>query len=245
MKRLIAALACRATSSRLYGKPLQSLVTGRTILDQILDTIECLPVIECIVLGVSEGLENSAFVDIAKRRHIDYIVGDETDVLGRLIKCGRLVGATDIFRVTTECPFLYFQAVEGAWRDHVERGNDVTVVDGVPLGTAFEIYSLDALVTSHVRGDERHQSEYCSLYIREHRSDFQVEVIQPEQACARMDIRLTVDYPEDLVICRRVYENFEDRAPLIPLGEIIAFLDDNPSLKELVAPYSTAHPLWL
>ena len=37
MRRLVAALACRVQGQRLYGKPLQNLAAGKTILDQILD----------------------------------------------------------------------------------------------------------------------------------------------------------------------------------------------------------------
>ena len=62
--------------------------------------------------------------------------------------------------------------------------------------------------------------------------------------CARPDIRLTVDYPEDLVLCRRVFEQFRDKAPLIPLADIIGFLDGSPHLRDLVAPYVDTKRLW-
>ena len=32
-----------------------------------------------------------------------------------------------------------------------------------------------------------------------------------------MDLRLTVDYPEDLVLCRKIYQALIDNGPLIPL----------------------------
>ena len=101
-KKLVAALACRVGGSRLYGKPLQRLVGEATILDQILDTIQKLPFIETSVLGISEGQENLVFVDVAKKRGIPYIFGDQKDVLKRLILCGRIADATDVFRITTE-----------------------------------------------------------------------------------------------------------------------------------------------
>ncbi|MBI4617571.1 MAG: acylneuraminate cytidylyltransferase [Planctomycetes bacterium] len=243
-RKLIAALACRVQGERLYGKPVQNLVKGKTILDQILDTVERLPGIETSVLGISEGIENQVFVKIAKRRGIPYIFGDEIDVLSRLIQCAHITAATDVYRVTTECPFTHFEPFERAWSSHVEKGNDVTVCDGVPEGTAFEIYRLQALLTSHERGTQHHRSEGCSRYVREHLGEFQVEVISPEPACARSDLRLTVDYPEDLALCRRVYEHFREQAPLIPLREIVQFLDARPELKALVASYVDTRRIW-
>lgn len=243
MRRLAAALACRVQGKRLYGKPLQNLAPDRTILAQILDTMDRLPEIEVSVLGIAEGSGNRPFVEIAQARGIPHIIGDETDVLMRLIQCGRAVNATDVFRITTECPFLYFEPVAQAWRRHVENDNDVTATDGLPEGTHFEIYKLSALETSHARGDAYHRSEGCSRYIRQHRQDFRVETIDPPAILARMDLRLTVDYPEDLVLCRAVYQALAAKAPLIPLADIIAFVDANPKLKELVAPY--VHPMLL
>ena len=136
-RRLVAALACRVQGKRLYGKPLQNLAPDRTILNQILDTMERLPAIETSVLGIAVGVENQPFVEIAKARGIGHIIGDEIDVLMRLIQCGRSAKATDVFRITTECPFLYFELVAEAWRRHVEHDNDVTATDGLPEGTHF------------------------------------------------------------------------------------------------------------
>lgn len=244
MRRLVAALACRAGGSRLYGKPLQNLVPGKTILDQILDTMAALAPIDHAVLGISEGIENAIFVDVAKARGVPYIIGDETDVLWRLIQCGRSAAATDVFRITTECPFLYFEPLEQAWAEHVTNGNDVTATDRLPDGTHFEIYRLEALEASHAKGTSHHRSEGCSRYIREHRQDFRVQTILPPAAVRRGDLRLTVDYPEDLVVCRRIFEELGEGAPLIPLESIIAFLDAHPELKQLVEAYVVNMPLW-
>jgi len=42
--------------------------------------------------------------------------------------------------------------------------------------------------------------------------------------------------PEDLVLCRAVYDNFRNLAPRIPVAEIVRFLDGRPDLTSLVEP---------
>jgi len=246
VRRLVAALACRVQGSRLYGKPLQNLdlEEGVTILDHMVSLIQTIPSIQVIVLGISEGAENLPFIAFAQRRGINYIVGNEKDVLQRLIQCGNKVQGTDIFRVTTESPFFYYDMVEEAWEQHLEAGNDVTTIDGLPEGCHFEIYTLEALQRSHKLGDDRHRSEYCSLYIREHRQDFKVEVLPIPQELERLDLRFTVDYPEDLILCRQVYAHLKHRAPRLPLNEIIEFADNHSELVKLVAPYVFAERIW-
>jgi spore coat polysaccharide biosynthesis protein SpsF len=238
-RKLVAALACRVKSSRLYAKPLQNLDIDkqRTILDYILSCLKEEACIEEIVLGISRGEENAVFIDYAKKNNLPYIIGDENDVLMRLIQCGVESKATDIFRITPESPYTYYEAVENAWIEHISGDYDATFLDEVPDGSGFEIFKLNALQFSHHNGDERHRSELCSLYIRENREIFNINQIDVSKKMKRTDLRLTVDYPEDLILCRSIYTHFKDRFPNIPLNEIILYLDENPYLKALVQKY--------
>jgi len=148
-RRLVAALACRNNGSRLYGKPMQILTGETTILDQIITAIKTFGIIDEIVLGISEGSANAPFAEVAHAHQISYIFGDPQDVLMRLIQCGRAGKATDVFRVTTECPWFAYDMLEDLWRRHVDEGNDITVCDRLPEGLTFEIYTLESLERSH------------------------------------------------------------------------------------------------
>lgn len=246
MRKLVAALACRNEGARLYGKPLQKLdiQSGTTVLAHIVSCLRHIHSIDEIVLGIALGNHNLSYIDYANSEQLDFIVGDETDVLQRLIQCGKKSEASDIFRITTESPFLYYDIVDEAWRRHLKASNDVTVTDGLPEGCHFEIYTLEALEKSHKAGSDRHRSEMCSLFIREHRNLFKVEVLPVPKYLERPDLRLTVDYPEDLILCRQVYAHLKHKAPLLPLSEIIKFIDNHPELQELVAPYVVQQRLW-
>ena len=238
-RKLVATLACRNNGARLFGKPLHNLdiADNLTVLDQLILSLQKIPSIKKIVLGISEGVVNDVFISYAEKYGISYIRGNEEDVLQRLIQCGEKVGATDVFRVTTECPFLYFEAIEKAWQIHIEEGNDATVADNVTDSTNFEIIRLDVLRKAHVQGERRHRSELCSLYIRENPGQFKIKMIEVPRNLNRPDIRLSVDYPEDLILCRAVYRHFKEKVPLVPIYEIIAYLDTRPDLLELIAPF--------
>jgi len=239
-RRLVAAIACRNQGSRLYGKPVQNLDVDRgiRIIDHIVDCLNTINCIDEIVLGISEGVENEIFVEIASEKKLQYVIGDQIDVLSRLIKCGQLAGATDIFRVTSESPFLYFEPVQELWERHCEEGADATFLDQSIDGCGFEFISLNALEASHRQGQEKHRSELCTLYIRENSERFNIITAEPPAELVRRDLRLTVDNPEDLAVCRIVYSVFKDRAPRIPVDEIVRFLDKNPGLIELIAPFT-------
>ena len=96
MRKLVAALACRNGGSRLYGKPMQNLesATSRSVLFHIVENLRALGCIDQIVLGVSEGRENYGYIEFAEMHKLISIVGDQKDVLSRLVQCGDAGGAT-------------------------------------------------------------------------------------------------------------------------------------------------------
>lgn len=239
-RKLVAALAVRNKGSRLYGKPLQNLDVskGTTILDNV---IACLNTVDCVdqtVLGIAEGSENIVFADYATDNNLSFVIGDEVDVLGRLVACGIEVDATDIFRVTSESPFPSFEFIQEVWDQHIEKNADATFFDDVIDGCGFEIIKLDALKRSHEKGSEKHRSELCTLYLRENDGDFKLQKVFTPLGLNRQDLRLTVDNPEDLVLCKAVYENFLGMAPRIPIRAIVEFLDLNPSLISLTRKFT-------
>ena len=243
-RRLVTALACRNNGSRMYGKPMQNLLDGVSIIDQLISSLKCFPFIDEIVLGISEGSANLPFVDIARAHSVSYIYGDERDVLMRLIQCGRMGRATDVFRITTECPWFDYDLLQPVWDKHVANQNDITVSDQLPEGMNFEIYTLESLERSHAKGSAIDRSEFCSNYPRKHPDEFKIEVCLPAEHLRRMDLRITVDYPEDLVLARAIATAHKDAMPLVPASDIIRFLDDRPDLKNLVAPFVVPEPLW-
>jgi len=239
MRKLVACLACRNKGTRLFGKPLQNLDIEKsiTILDYMIDAVKTYEPVSGIVLAISEGVENKIFEEVAKKHNIDWVYGDEEDVLGRVIKACNKLGGTDIFRLTTESPFTYFEAIDKAWEIHNIESNDMTALDNLPDGSGFEIINIDSYVKSWNEGQNKHRSEFCSLFIRENKSKFKIKYVEVPSYIRRLDIRLTVDYPEDLILCRELYKNLSIYHPRIPLIKIIDYLDKNIHLKKLVSKY--------
>jgi spore coat polysaccharide biosynthesis protein SpsF (cytidylyltransferase family) len=236
LRKLVAALACRVESTRLYAKPLQRLGGDVTVLSQILSSLGSVSEIQDCVLCISSLVGNNPFTKIAGERKVGYVVGDPEDVLGRMIQGAEKTGATDIFIVTSENPFLAFEFIEDAWSRHVSHGNDVTLLDGVPDGMGFEIYRVEALRKSHSSGTPD-QREHASRYVKQNLAKFDIEILEPDSLHARPDVRFSVDYPEDLIFCRAAYAQLISVAPLIPMGRLIAFADEHPELVSLVAPF--------
>jgi spore coat polysaccharide biosynthesis protein SpsF len=238
-RKLVAVLACRVKSTRLYGKPLQYLDIEKelSILDHIIDLLAMVESISEVVLAVSEAPGNELFHETGRKHGIACFAGSEEDVLQRHLDGLRSTDATDLFLITSESPFVYYEVIDSTWDRHCKRGNDITAIDTLPDGCGFTIATLSALLVADAKGEKHERGDATPPYLRRNSDIFTIETIEPPAELKRPDLRLTVDYPEDLVVCRRVYEYFKDRAPRIPIGDIIQYLDDHPEVQALVEPY--------
>tara|TARA_B100000575_G_C23090112_1_gene628446 strand:+ start:435 stop:1184 length:750 start_codon:yes stop_codon:yes gene_type:complete len=239
MRKLIACIACSNKSTRLYGKPLQFIDIKKkiSILENIIKILKKTNSIHEIVLAIADGSDNTIFKEYAKQYNIQYINGDSYDVLQRLIKACRKGKGTDIFRITSECPFFFYELINKSWNEHIKNNYDVSFLDNVPDGTGFEIIKQKSLKYSWKYGNQRHRSELCSLYIRENKTKFKINYISIPKKLQRKDLRITVDNPEDLILVRDIYNKFKTKAPFIPVSKIIKYLDLNPDKKKLVEKY--------
>ncbi len=234
--KVVATLACRVQSKRLYAKPLQliDVASDVSILEYLVNFLKTCRGIDEIVLAISEGEENMPFKIMAKKLGLTYIVGDEIDVQGRLIKAVESLQGDTIYRVTTECPFIYMDNFKDVLDRHQQNKASLTVIEGLPEGVYYELIDVEDLKRAHDKGLEKHRSELCSLYMFENPKDFRIQKLTVDSPqLQRPDIRLTVDYPEDLIVVRELYKALKKEGQFVSIAEIIDYLDSHPKLNEL------------
>lgn len=234
--KVVATLACRVQSKRLYAKPLQFIDIDKeiSILEYLVSFLKTCKHIDEIILAISEGLENKPFEILAQKMGIQYVIGPEQDVQQRLIMAADQAQGDIVYRVTTECPFIYMDTFEDALKLHLKNKAAITVIEGLPEGTYYEIISLEALKRAHDEGEERHRSELCTLYMFENPDKFFMQRLRTVSTkLQRPDIRLTVDYPEDLIVVREVYKALKKEGCYIKIEDIVDYLDAHPSLNKV------------
>lgn len=238
--RVVAVLACRAESTRLYGKPLQ-LVGDRPILQHLVDRLRQVRSLSQIVLAISDSPSHGAFEHFAKQHGLGCTVGPELDVLGRLIASAETFDAGSVIRVTTENPFIYWENLDALIAMHRDTSAALTVTADLPVGAAVEVVALDAWKAVHRDGTDRQRQQAPAEYFTAHPERFRINRVPAPSTVAAPDLRLTVDSPEDLILARSVWEALHVEGRLIALEEIVTFLRQRPDLAEinahLRAPY--------
>ena len=221
---IAAVIPCRVYSTRLLAKPLQR-VGNFTILELLIKQLKKSKCINEIVLAIAQSPGKDLFIEFAKKHKIKFVLGDEIDVLGRLIKGAKKVNADILFRTTSENPFIYWDGIDNLIQNHIEGNFDLSFYGTLPLGASYEIINLKSLEFSHRHGTKKHRSEYSTLYIYENPKKFKINRIEPEKSLQRPDFRLTVDTPQDLWVVRIIHDSVGNNDKPIKLEKIIHFLD--------------------
>lgn len=234
--KVVATLACRVQSTRLYAKPLQFIDIEKkiSILEYLVDFFQTYKAIDEIVLAISEGEENLPFIRLAERKGLSYIIGSQEDVQERLIMAAEKAKGDIVYRVTTECPFIYMETFNEVLTKHCENKASLTRIEGLPKGAFYELISLKDLERAHDEGERRHRSELCTLYMLENQDKFRIQMLEPDKKeLIRPDIRITVDYPEDLIVVREVYKALKREGKFVSVPDTIKYLDDHPTLNKI------------
>jgi len=230
--RVVATLACRSESTRLYGKPLQ-MVGEKPIIGHLVSRLQDVDAIDDIVLAIADTPSKESFKQYAREQDLEYVIGSEENVLGRLVQTARAGDADIVVRVTTENPYIYTENIDELISIHRQHNCHLTLTEDLPLGTTVEVVSRGALEKAQEHGDDRHRSELCTLFIVENAESFEIKTVEPPTDLRRPDIRLTVDNPEDLVVVREIWKNLADGTTRFSLQDIVEFLDANPDLTDL------------
>ena len=229
--KIVAVIACRINSDRLFAKPLQK-IGNEPILKHIIKQIKKSSLIDEIVLAISEKNGNQVFEDFARKNNLKFVIGDETDVLDRLIKAANYTNGDIVFRCTSENPFIYWEKIDTVIKQHINGKFDYSYITKIPLGTGFELINTKALEISHKNGSKKHRSELCTLYINQNQKKFKILPYMPSKELQKPEIRLTVDTPQDLQLARIIFNSIRKKHPL-HIKDIILFLESNEKVKNL------------
>ena len=111
---------------------------------------------------------------------------------------------------------------------HLHHSCDVTFTANMPYGTTSDVFSVNAINTILKNANVPSNTEYLEWYLENDRY-FSVNYVEsPYQF--NSDLRMTLDYEEDLLFFSRIFEHFYLDNPEFTLAEVLTWLEDHPSV---------------
>jgi len=232
--RTVAIIQARMGSSRLPGKVLEE-IAGEPMLWHVVERTRCARRVDEVVVATTDRPEDDAVAAYCDERGIACMRGDAEDVLDRYFRAARTAGADVVVRMTADCPLADPALIDSMLERFAATGCDYlsnTQRYTYPLGLDVEVFGIAVLERSwreaRSPSEREHVTPYMKTAARFTRHSF-------ERAEAGPELRLTVDYPEDLEYIRRLFAHFAGQATF-GLDEIEAAVAQDPSLRRSEAP---------
>lgn len=244
-----ATVEARMGSSRLPGKVLVQVLPGWTLLDLVVARARRARRLDRVVVATSTNPGDDAIADHCRERGYDCHRGSESDVLARILGAARAFGFTRLVRLTGDNPLIDGRVID-ALLDRLETENLdylATTMMGhsenwpaertFPRGVSMEALRLAALEAADRDATLPIARECPTFHIYDHPADFRIADMQAEGAFAafrRPDLRLTVDTPQDLDLCRAVFARLGGGDPAaFGTDAAIALVAGDPALRAL------------
>lgn len=232
MAKVHLIIQARANSTRLKRKCFEQ-ICGKPLLWHVIDRAKRCDKVDEIFVATTQSEEDSEIIKIAEQSEVGSFAGSEHDVLKRYYDCAKKSEAEVVVRMTGDCPLIHPPTVDAMVALLEEK--KVEYVSPDPrhrsLETGLEVFTMGALEKMHKKAVKDYQKEHVTLYLRENPEEFSIALYIPEQLFQRKDIRLTVDYPEDLALIRQLYEIFYRDGEIVDLKQVVDYLDQHSALR--------------
>jgi spore coat polysaccharide biosynthesis protein SpsF len=220
------------TSTRLPAKVLKK-ICNRPILSLLIERLRYCKKIDDIILAIPDTHQNDILEEYAVKHGCHYHRGSEEDVLSRYYQTANQFDATDIIRVTADCPFIDPMLVDLMVGQYLKEEVDYTAIEvdsNFPRGLDAEIFGFETLKKTNREAHRDYEREHVTPYIYGHPELFKISSVEADRKLRRPELRLTVDTQEDFDLAKEIFNHLYSEGKVFYTEDIINFLDSRPDL---------------
>lgn len=237
-RKIVGVIQSRMGSERLPGKALLTM-HGKTAIELICLRMQSVALIGEVVLATADTAENDPLALHAKGLGLRVVRGSETDLIERMKQVVSETGADALLVITADCPVVdpmmmtellkvYAQSPDAY--AYYTNAFPLTYPDGLDLNLipTSTLMKVDKDIT------DVFYREWFISYLREHPELFAIYNLT-SGIDFPSNLRLTVDYKEDLDLISALLESLKEKGPLVSFQEIFEYTQAYPEIKKLNA----------
>ena len=225
-QKIGAIIVVRNASKRLPNKALK-LILGKSAIVHLIERIKRCKNINKIILATTKKKEDNIFLKIARENKIEIFRGDEINVSKRFLDAAAKHKLDHIVRITGDDILRDDIMIDKAIDDHLSNSSDVTITTNMPYGTQSEIFTLRSIKVIMENAVIPENTEYLEWYLQNTRY-FNINYSKSNYQFDKR-IRLTLDYKEDLILFKKIFENFKYHS-YFSMNDILKYLSKNKKL---------------
>ncbi|PIT89244.1 MAG: hypothetical protein COU27_01350 [Candidatus Levybacteria bacterium CG10_big_fil_rev_8_21_14_0_10_36_7] len=229
----IAIIQARTNSSRLPKKVLLDLC-GKTVLERVIERVSDAKKIDQVIVTTTTKKEDNIITEICQKNNIKYSRGKEEDVLDQFYQAAKLYRASNIVRITADCPMIDPEIIDKTI-DLYQKEKAGYAVNGIPNsfpeGINVEVFSFSALEKAWHNTHLKSEREHVTIYLWKNPDIFNKKSLINKVNLS--DHRWVIDYPEDYQFVKKVFDKLYPQNPKFRMNDILNFLEANPEITKI------------
>ena len=205
-RKIVAIVQARLTSKRFPNKVIKK-IGNLTLIEIILKRLKKSRLVDEIIFVIPSNKKNFKLFKHLNKIKTNIFCGSENDVLDRYFKAAKKFKATDIVRITGDCPLIDPKIIDKMISIYLKKRPDYlnnALPPNFSDGFDVEIFPYTTLKIVKNKATSDFDREHVTPYIK--RSDmFEKQYIE---AIKNYNIKLSIDKKSDLKKVRKIFSYF-------------------------------------
>ena len=222
----------RLASTRLPQKAMID-IHGKPALQHLLERLKLSSRAAAIVVCTTENAEDDPLETLCEEVGVSCFRGSEEDLIQRMSDAAEEHGAESMLCVDGDDMMMDPEQVDhiAAYMD--DHDVDFVRMSGLPFGANPIGLKAAALRKVCEEKDSTDTATGWGVYFEDSDAYRVVSLVADDTALMRPDVRVTLDYPEDLTFIQALFDALYDGSQPIRIRQVIDMLDQNPELMKL------------
>jgi spore coat polysaccharide biosynthesis protein SpsF len=197
-----------------------------------------------VIVATTCDVEDNIIEHICMKESIPCFRGHQLDLLDRHYQAAVSHNADIVVKIPSDCPIIDISVIDRVLSFFKKNRKQFDYVSNLhpatyPDGNDVEVFTLKALETAWKNAGKNFEREHTTPYIWENPELFRIgNVVWETGLDFSMSERWVLDYEEDYQVIQTVYNALSPSDPFFGIDSILAFLDENPSIRSLNEKYA-------
>jgi len=239
--KIATLVQARMGSTRLPGKVLKEIL-GESLLFRQLERMRQAKLAGTIQVIMSDQAYDDVLAEYCNNKKINYFRGSEQDLLDRHYQAAKLLEADAVVKIPSDCPLIDPVIIDEVISFFLENSFDYVSnlhPASWPDGNDVEIMRMATLEQAWKEAVRPLEREHTTPFIWEHPEKFNIGNVRWNTGQDfSQSHRFTIDYEEDFLFIKAVFENLYPKNSAFTLEDILQLLNEKPELMALNAKYA-------
>jgi spore coat polysaccharide biosynthesis protein SpsF len=239
---IVTIIQARMGSSRLPGKILLPL-SDKPLLLRMVERVKASRLAGKIIVATTREKSDDPVYGICISEKIPVFRGHPINLLDRHYKTALKYHPDVVVKIPSDCPMIDPAVIDKVIDHYISNQGKYDYVSNLhpatyPDGNDVEVMSMGALSRAWNEAYKPYELEHTTPYIWENPYKFRIGNVKWEtDKDYSMSHRFTIDYIEDYIFIKTIYDELFPVKPMFTLSDILCLLESKPEVMEINEKY--------